>query len=71
MEDGYVLADENLRAELKEKYPECYNRCQKRRDFMKEILGIALHEEVLPLADTCGLISPYLLKPETVFRLKS
>lgn len=70
MEDGYVLADQQLRAELQDKYPECYKRCMERKGFMKETLGIRLHDDVLPLADTCGLIPPYLLNPETVFRLK-
>ena len=35
MEDGIVIADGDLRAKLKESAPDCYDRCQKRRSFMK------------------------------------
>jgi len=70
MEDGYVIADDNLRFELKTSYPDCYNRCMLRRKFMKDVLGIDLHDDVLPLADTCGLIPPYFLNPKKIFTLK-
>src|SRR5581483_7155958 len=56
MEDGIVIADGELRAELKNSAPDCYNRCQNRRSFMSDVLGIELPEEVLPLSNTCAIV---------------
>ena len=33
----------------------------KRRNYMTEILGIPISEEVLPLSGLCGYLRPYLL----------
>ena len=41
-EDGIVLADETLRAELASRYPACWKRIEMRRNFMKEVVGITL-----------------------------
>lgn len=60
-EDGIALADEALRKEIQEKYPEAWARIQDRRTYMKEVLNIALKDEVLPLSDMCGYLRPYLL----------
>lgn len=62
IEDGILLADEQLRTELREKYPEIWGRIQYRRQYMAEELGIHLKEEVLPLYNTQGILNPYLLK---------
>jgi Xaa-Pro aminopeptidase len=71
MEDGIVVADEELRAKLKASVPECYDRCQRRRSFMGEVLGLELPEEVLPLSNTCALVPPFLLRPNTVLALET
>ena len=71
MEDGIVVADKKLRAELKEFFPDCYDRCQKRRSFMNNVLGIELPEEVLPLSNTCAIVPPFFLKPNAVLALES
>jgi Xaa-Pro aminopeptidase len=71
MEDGIVIADAELRAQLKDSVPDCYDRCQKRRSFMTDVLGIALPEEVLPLSNTCAIVPPFFLKPNTVLGLES
>ena len=55
MEDGIVLADAELRRSLRALYPACFARCQKRRAFMTDVLGIDLPEEVLPLSNVCLL----------------
>lgn len=70
MEEGIVIADEKLRAELKKDYPETYNRCMARRKFMLETLGIHLPDEVLPLSNIPGIVSPYLLNYSNVLSLK-
>ena len=61
-EDGVAIADENLREELRNTYPETWKRIQNRKNYMKKILGINLKEETLPLSDICGYVRPMLLK---------
>lgn len=70
MEDGVVLADQTLRQALREQYPECYARCQKRREFMIDVLGIDLPEEVLPLSNIPTIVPPFFLSPNTVFAME-
>lgn len=69
MEDGIVIADQDLRAKLKEEYPETYKRCMARRKFMIEILGIDLPEEVLPLSNIPAIVPPFFLDSNTVLSL--
>ncbi|KAA8483140.1 hypothetical protein F1649_10035 [Arcticibacter tournemirensis] len=71
MEDGIIIADEELRMQVKQQYPETYDRCMRRREFMKEELGIALPEEVLPLSNMPALVPPFFLNYKKVFSLKS
>jgi hypothetical protein len=37
---------------------------------MREVLGIALKPEVLPMSDLCGFYSPFLLRPNLAFRVR-
>lgn len=60
-EDGVALADEALRKELAEKFPEVWARFQRRRDYMTRVLGIELDASVLPMSDTVGYLRPLLL----------
>jgi hypothetical protein len=69
-EDGIVLADETLRAELASRYPACWRRIEMRRNFMKEVIGIRLHEDVLPLSNTPGWLAPYVLEHNRAFVIK-
>lgn len=66
MEDGYVIADEALRAELARKHPNAARRCAARAEFMTRVIGMDVPETLLPLADTCGIIAPWLLDPAQV-----
>ncbi|MFM7333654.1 MAG: aminopeptidase P family N-terminal domain-containing protein [Tabrizicola sp.] len=66
MEDGYVIADAGLRADLTRKHPNVARRCAARADFMARVIGIEVPESLLPLADTCGIIAPWLLDPAQV-----
>jgi len=70
MEDTYVLADAGLRAELSRDHPECLERCIARREFMRGVLGFDVPDEVLPLSNLAGVISPYLLAPQLVAALQ-
>lgn len=69
MEDGIVIADEQLQSALKEEYPETYNRCMRRRKFMVETLGINLPYEVLPLSNIPGIVPPFFLNHRKILSL--
>jgi hypothetical protein len=62
MEDGYVIADAALRAALEAAHPMVAARIERRRGFMREA-GYTLPDSLLPLADTCGVVAPFLLAP--------
>lgn len=69
MEDGVVLADQTLRRELQHRFPDCYARCQQRRAFMADVLGIALPDEVLPLSNIPAIVPPFFLHPNLILAL--
>lgn len=61
IEDGILIADESLRREIADQYPQIWERIQRRKSYMREVLGICLKEETLPLYETQGILNPYLL----------
>jgi hypothetical protein len=61
IEDTVALADESLRHELAQAYPELWQRIVTRHRYIRERLGIALPEAVLPLSNTVGYLRPWLL----------
>ena len=65
-EDGVALADASLQKQLCANYPGAWERICVRRDFMREMLGIRLHDSVLPLSNTAGWIPPYGFSPERI-----
>jgi Xaa-Pro aminopeptidase len=68
IEDGVALADDALRAELAERYPDLWQRVGRRRDFMARVLGISLRPEVLPLSNLAGYLPPFWLAPDLAMR---
>jgi hypothetical protein len=70
MEDGVVLADAELRRSLKALYPACFARCEKRRAFMIDVLGIDVSEEVLPLSNMPTIVPPFFLRPNQIFAVQ-
>jgi hypothetical protein len=60
-EDGVVLADAGLRGALQRDYPACWDRIKRRRAFMRDTLGIALDDAVLPLSNLPAWLPPYAL----------
>lgn len=71
MEDGVVLADETLRRQLQTQFPACFARCQQRRTFMMNVLGIGLPDEILPLSNIPAIVPPFFLDPRTILALES
>ena len=67
MEDGVVLADAELRRSLEAQHPACFARCQRRRAFMRDVLGIELSEDVLPLSNIPAIVAPFFLRPNQIF----
>lgn len=71
IEDGIVLADEDLRSRWAADYPDSWERIELRRRFMHEQLGIDLHMDVLPLSNIPAYLPPFLLSPEQVMTMRS
>lgn len=69
MEDGYVIADAALQSDLMTRFPAVAKRCKARAEFMRTVIGLDVPETLLPLADTCGIVAPYLLDPAQVIAL--
>ena len=69
MEDGYLIADAALRADLAARFPALMARCTARATFMRQVIGLQVPECLLPMADTCGIVAPYLLDPAQVIAL--
>jgi len=63
IEDGIALADEALRDDLASRHPEAWSNITGRQRFMREVLGIALRPEVLPLSSMPARLPPFWLAP--------
>jgi len=71
IEDGIALADGALRAQFEQKYPDAWRRIQQRRTFMRDVLGIHLKPEVLPLSNIPAYLPPFWLAPRRAMRALS
>lgn len=70
LEDGIVLADEELRGSIKAKFPDAWARFERRRQYIRDVLGIELSEDVLPMSDIFGYYRPFLLSKENAFAIR-
>ena len=59
LEDGVVIADESLRAQLRQLDSSMMQRVDRRRSYMINVLGYELDECILPLGNTSGWLAPY------------
>jgi hypothetical protein len=66
-EDTIALADEGLRAEIQTRHPGVWSRVEARRVQMRDQLGVALRDEVLPLSCTCAYLTPFWLAQDRAF----
>lgn len=64
IEDTVAIADEPLRQQLAMQYPALWQRIQNRRAYIRDVLNIQLHDDVLPLSNTVGYLRPWLLDKE-------
>lgn len=60
IEDGLIIADEDLQKKIQEISPSCFKRIKARKEFIRETLQINLPEEVLPLSDLSCVCFPYM-----------
>lgn len=67
-EECVALADKNLQKQLRENYPELWQRIITRKTYIKEILNIDLSEDVIPLSNTVGYLRPFYLAKDQAFR---
>jgi hypothetical protein len=66
MEDGIVIANRDLQEKLQALYPDCFARCFRRREFMRNTLGIDVTDDVLPLSNMPGIVPPYFFSPSQI-----
>jgi hypothetical protein len=66
-EDTVAVADGALRAEIEARHPELWGRIRTRQNYIRDTLGVALRDEVLPLSCTAAYLRPFWLAPELAF----
>lgn len=66
-EDSVIVADAGLRSRIAEEYPDVWARILKRQRLMREILGIQIHDDLLPLGNLNGVYFPYMLNNGLIF----
>ncbi|GAA0733216.1 Xaa-Pro aminopeptidase [Sphingomonas japonica] len=69
-EDSVVFADAALRSELAERHPQMWGRMQARRSFMRDTLGIAVSESVLPLSSVPACLAPLWLRSDCLLAVE-
>ena len=69
IEDGIALADAALRDAFASAHPGAWARIRARRAFMREALGVTLHDDVLPFSDIPAYLPPFLLRPDRAMTL--
>ncbi len=60
-ESTICIADEALRQEIKEQYPDLHQRFINRQKYIRETLGIQISDDILPMASTVGYMRPLML----------
>jgi Xaa-Pro aminopeptidase len=63
-EDTVALADDELRAELRDRYPDVWRRIADRRDFLVHQLGIEVSPDILPFSVIPAYLPPLWLAPD-------
>jgi len=66
VEDGLAVADAATRERFKAKYPESWHRIERRRNFMKDVLGIRINDEIMPFSDIQGCFFPWMASLDCV-----
>ncbi len=70
-ESTIVLADDELKRQIRREYPDLWNRMQNRIRYIKERLTIDLSGDILPMCSTVGYLRPYLLNRKKALVISS
>ena len=65
-ESGVFLADEELRKQIKNEYPDLYERVLARQKYMRDVQGIKISGEILPTSNLVAVCRPYLLNKNRI-----
>ncbi len=68
-EDPVVFADGELRSELRRKYPEFWERVIARQAFMRDVLGVQVSDDLLPLSEFPACLPPLWLAADNLLRV--
>lgn len=68
-ESTVLLADEKLKNEIREQYPDMYDRMMDRRHYLISELGIDLSEDIMPMCSTVAYLRPFLLAHHLAFKV--
>lgn len=66
-EDTVIAADQELRQQIKEEFPQLYRRIVRRQAKMRDVLGINIDDSLLPLSNLNGAYFPFMLDTGRVF----
>lgn len=59
-----AIADASLRSQIAAEYPEMWARFERRRAYIKNVLGINISEDVLPMCSSVAYMRPFMLDKE-------
>ena len=65
-ESGVMIADKELREQIRSEYPDLYQRIRIRQAFMRDVLGINISDDVVPSSNLAAVLRPYLLNKNLV-----
>lgn len=69
MESTFLIADYTLRESIKLEYPDLWSRFENRRNYILNVTGINISDEILPMASTLTYMKPFFLsKKATVVK---
>jgi hypothetical protein len=61
VEDTVIIADEHLRDDISETYPDVWKRFEAKREMMTKLIGINIDESILPVSTIQAHFRPFLL----------
>jgi len=69
-EDAVIVAGKELRDALSKEYPETYQRIMKRQQKIREVTGIEISVDVLPLSNLNAVMFPFMMNLDQMFGLR-
>ena len=70
VEDGLIIADEELQAEVKEIAPDTFARMSERKKVISEMINFEFPDETLLLSDLNGILNPFMADVSTIYAVK-